>query len=195
MKYLFLIVIVSMGSIFFSCQEEVNVPKPKGYYRIELPPHNYTLFDTTYPYQFEYASMAVILPDQSENAEPYWANMIYPSLNAVIYISYKPVHHDIETLINDSKTFVSGQIKKADDIVEYHVYDTINKVYGISYDIIGTDVASPYQFWLTDKESHFFRAALYFNHTPNNDSLQPVIQYIKEDILHLINTFKWKNIK
>ncbi len=195
MKHLFFTLILTIACVFIACQEEAYTPKPKGYYRIELPSHSYVLFDTTFPYQFEYARIAVVLPDKNEHSEPYWANIIYPSLNAVIYISYKTGNQNIEDLINDSKTFVSGQIKKAEDIIEYHIHDTINKVYGTSYDIIGSDVACPYQFWLTDKEAHFFRAALYFNHTPNNDSLQPVINYIKKDILHLINTFEWKNIK
>lgn len=179
--------------LFFSCKNEVYTPKPKGYFRIELPKHAYQSFDTVFPYRFEYSNYAFIFPDKSKFSEPYWINIIYPSFNATIFVSYKHVNHNINTMITDSKTFVSNQIKKADDIVEYYIYDSINHVYGTSYDILGTNVACPYQFWLTDNEKHFFRAALYFNHAPNNDSLQPVIDYIKIDLLHLIETFSWKN--
>lgn len=192
MKY-FVIVLTTAMCLFTACHNEVNTPKPKGYYRIELPPHAYKSFDTTYAYKFEYASIAFIVPYENPNSERYWINIVYPSLNATIHISYKKVNHNIDTMITDSKSFVFGQIKKAEDIIEYHIYDTINKVYGIAYDILGKNVACPYQFWLTDYESNFFRGALYFNQTPNNDSLSPAITYIKEDILHLLETFSWKN--
>jgi len=53
-------------------------------------------------------------------------------------------------------------------------------------------VATPISFWLTDSSNHYLRGALYFNNPPNNDSLQPVIEYIREDILEMINGFEWK---
>ena len=53
-------------------------------------------------------------------------------------------------------------------------------------------MATPLQFWMTDSAHHFLRATLYFNFTPNNDSLQPVIEYLRDDALHLVNTFAWK---
>ena len=177
---------------FFACREEVNTPRPIAYYRIELPDHSYRLFDTLYPYQFEYSKLSYITAVKNPDHEPYWINIVYPSFNANLFVSYKKVSTNIDTLINDSKSFVSAQIQKADDIIEYHIYDSLLNVYGISYDIQGTNVACPYQFWLTDNKSHFFRASLYFNHTPNNDSAAPVIDYIKKDMMHLIETFSWK---
>ena len=192
MKYFSTLSFICLLVIFISCNQEIHTPKPKGYYRIELPEHTYQSFDTTYPYKFEYSIHADILPDNSAHAEPYWIYVVYPSFNATLYISYKRVYNNIDTMIGDSRTFVSDQIKKADDIFEYHIHDTINQIYGTSYDIIGTHVACPYQFWLTDRKNHFFRASLYFNHTPNNDSIAPVIEYIKTDMLHLLETFYWK---
>ena len=192
MKYLLLICLV-IPSLFISCEEKVYTPKPKAYYRMEFAPHSYQAFDTTYPYQFEYSKIAMILPDNTNQGEPYWINIVYPGLNANIYVSYKKVTNNLDTLINDSKNFVTGQIKKAEDIIEYHIIDTVNNVYGIAYEILGKNVACPYQFWLTDNKSKFFRGALYFNQTPNNDSLSPDIDYIKTDILHLFETFSWKN--
>ncbi len=188
-----LIICLAITSLLISCEEKVYTPKPKAYYRMEFAPHSYQTFDTTYPYQFEYSKIAMILPDNTNQAETYWINIVYPNLNANIYVSYKKVTNNLDTLINDSKNFVTGQIKKAEDIIEYHIIDTINNVYGTAYEILGKNVACPYQFWLTDNESHFFRGALYFNETPNNDSLSPAIDYIKTDILHLFETFTWKN--
>ncbi len=177
-------------SLSAACDKQSYTPKPVGYYRIALPQHQYRSFDTLFPYQFEFSTLACRRP--AAHPEPYWINIEYPSFNAQVFISYKKVINNVDTLINDSKTFVTNQIQKADDIIEYHVYDSLNKVYGISYDILGSDVACPYQFWLTDNEKHFFRASLYFNHSPNNDSVAPVIEYIRKDMLHLIETFAWK---
>jgi len=53
-------------------------------------------------------------------------------------------------------------------------------------------VATPYQFFLTDSTHHFFRGALYYDATPNQDSLAPVNAFLLEDIQHILNTFRWK---
>jgi hypothetical protein len=45
---------------------------------------------------------------------------------------------------------------------------------------------------MTDSSRHFLRGALYFNTRVNNDSLAPAIEYMKKDIMHLINTMDWK---
>ena len=63
-------------------------------------------------------------------------------------------------------------------------------VEGMTFDLEGP-VASPFMFYLSDKEQHYFRGALYFNAKSNPDSLAPVIKFVKEDINHMINTFKW----
>ena len=87
---------------------------------------------------------------------------------------------------------VMKHIPKASSI-ENKIYENPEKrIYGLTYTIAGVDAASPYQFYLTDSTKHFIRGALYFNTIPNNDSLAPVIEFLKEDINHLIETFEWK---
>ena len=49
------------------------------------------------------------------------------------------------------------------------------------------------QFWITDSTTHYVRGALYFNVAPNPDSIAPVDEYIREDIRHLIESFRWKD--
>ena len=65
------------------------------------------------------------------------------------------------------------------------------KVYGLLYDYEGITATST-QFYLTDSVNHFFRGALYFN-TEVTDSLLPINNFLKEDIKHMIETFKWEN--
>lgn len=168
-------------------------PKPKSYYRIELPKAVYQKWDTNYPYSFEYSKYAEVLTDNSPNAEPYWVNLHYPLWNVTLFISYKSVKNNLPQLIDDAIFFTTKQIPKADDMIESEVCDSINDIYGTVYEITGKHVACTYQFWLTDKEKHFFRGALYFNVVPNNDSIAPVLEYVKKDMEHLIHTFAWKN--
>ena len=59
------------------------------------------------------------------------------------------------------------------------------------YDI-GGNAASSIQFYATDSTKHFIRGALYFNVAPQPDSLAPVIQYLRKDIVRLLTTLKWK---
>jgi len=81
---------------------------------------------------------------------------------------------------------------KALGIRESVVIDDERRVYGMVYGIEGRDAASPFQFYLTDSTDHFIRGSLYFNVVPNNDSLEPVIEFIIQDIDEMIKTLSWK---
>lgn len=182
-----------------SCQsddDETYTPKPRAYLRMELPKATYIKFDSLYPFSFEYSSISRITPDQSKNTEPYWINVEYPTLGAIIYLSYKPIKNNFPKYKKDAIEFANKHLQQADDIVESDIYDPEIPITGKIFDIKGVNVACPYQFWVSDSTSKFVRGALYFNSKPNNDSLAPKITYIKNDILHMINTFKWnKNVK
>ncbi len=180
---------------FNSCindEDELYNPKPRGYFRIDLPKHEYQKFDSTYPYSFQYSKHAVLLPDNSPEAEPYWINIVYPDYNATMYISHKVVKNNLSKYTEDARTFANKHIPKANDLIELEVFDPESKVFGKIYHIEGSGVASTCQFWVTDSVKHFVRGSLYFNQAPNNDSLEPVIKYLREDVLKMMNTFEWK---
>ena len=180
--------------VFASCQNSY-VPKPRGYYRIDFPGKEYRLFDTTFPYTFEYPVYAKIVRDSSRGAEPFWINIVYYPFNAQLHISYKTINNNLATYLNDSHTLVNKHIPKANAISQREYVDSIEKVYGLVYEITGSDAASTYQFYLTDSTWNFVRGALYFDLVPNNDSLAPVIAFLKTDVEHMITTFRWKKIK
>jgi gliding motility-associated lipoprotein GldD len=87
---------------------------------------------------------------------------------------------------------VKNHISKADAIKEQVYNNKENKVYGILYDLKG-NTASAVQFYVTDSVKHYLRGSLYFSAEPDADSLEPVINFFREDIIHLIETLKWKN--
>lgn len=175
--------------LLVSCGHPTS-PKPYGYYRITLPEHNYQSFDSaSYPYSFLYSNAAIIRPVRYEN-EQYWINIQYPSLNAAIHCSYKPVRGNLRLLTDDAWEFVFNHAVKASAIPE-HAYENLEAhTYGVLCELKG-NTASPLQFYMTDSTRHFFRGAVYFNCVPNQDSLEPVIEYMQEDVLNLIETLRW----
>jgi gliding motility-associated lipoprotein GldD len=177
----------------FSCQDSY-VPKPRGYYRIDFPGKEYRQFDTTFPFTFEYPVYAKILRDSSKLAEPYWINIVYYSFNAQLHISYKSINGNLANYLNDAHTLVNKHIPKASAISQREYVDTVERVFGLVYEISGSDAASTYQFYLTDSTKNFIRGALYFDLVPNNDSLAPVIDFLKKDVEHMITTFRWKKL-
>ncbi len=167
-------------------------PKPRGFFRIALPEKAFKPFDNEYPYTFEYPVYGVVMPNTSSNKEPWWADIVFPEFRAKIHLSYKPINNNLANYLNDTHTMVGKLIPKATGIREDLVSDAENNVYGIIFHISGSGVASTCQFFVTDSTNHFLRGALYFNVIPNNDSLNPVIEFLKEDIQHMIASLRWK---
>jgi gliding motility-associated lipoprotein GldD len=168
-------------------------PKPRGYMRIALPEKEYVKFDTTYPFTFEYPVYSQFVPDTDVNAEPYWFNIDFPQFNGQLNVSYKPIDNNVVKYLEDTRTLVMKHIPKANAIESKQFIDKENNIFGLTYSISGTEAASPFQFYLTDSTKNFVRGALYFNTVPNNDSLAPVIDFLKQDIIHMIETFRWKD--
>lgn len=178
--------------VFNSCDNPYS-PKPRGYFRIDLPEKKYKEFDTTFPYRFEYPVYAEISNDPHSPQEKYWINVNYVPFKATLHLSYKEIDGNLIDYLEDAHKMVVKHIPKADAIYDSLVVDRDRQVFGLIYELEGSGAASPYQFFLTDSVSHFLRGALYFNTVPNNDSLEPVIDFLTNDIDHLIETLKWNN--
>ena len=182
--------------LFTSCNSDYT-PKPKGYFKINFPEKEYRLFDRAgYPYSFEYPVYAEVVKDSSFFGEatenPWWINLDFPQFNGKVHISYKEIgKNSLEKLVNDAFTLTNKHTPKAYSIDD-SLMRTKNGISGIFFKV-GGNVATANQFFLTDSTKHFLRGALYFDATPNEDSLSIVNRFLLEDMRHLINTFKWKN--
>jgi gliding motility-associated lipoprotein GldD len=195
MKLKNLILVFSSLIIFTSCvndEDEIYIPKPKGYFRIDFPKKEYRVYDSICPYSFEIPTYAFIDNDKHLNADPCWLNINFPKYNAKIHLSYKVISNNLDTILNQSRDFVVKHQIKSTGIDEVVIIRDSAKVYGLVYDISGNS-ASNIQFYVTDSTHHFMRGALYFNSVPNIDSLKIVVDYLRTDILKMIKTFKWKN--
>lgn len=170
------------------------MPKPKGYNKIDLKPSTYKSLEEDHPYTFEYSTHAKVLKDTSYIAEPHWIDIYYPEHKCNIQLTYKPINKsdskNLYELFNDAHKLKGGHQKKASAIDEV-VTRTENGKYVTFFELEG-EVPSQCQFYVTDSTKHFLRGALYFRTATKNDSLAPVIEYMKKDILHMMNTLKWK---
>ena len=175
-----------------SCGNRNPQPKPRGYFRIDMPEKQYVTLDTMRHYSFEYPTYAIITPDYYSLDEKDWVNVEFPDFKGTIHISYKNVDLNLSDYVEDAYRMITKHITKATGIRDSVIIDRDRRVYGLVYSLEGEGVASPLQFYLTDSIQHFMRGSVYFNIYPNNDSMQPVIKFISEDVKHLINTLEWK---
>lgn len=187
-----IVALVFVGSLFSSCTEDYT-PKPRGFIRIDLPEKEYQPIITDCPYVFETASYGKYVPDLRTQSDPCWFNIEYPQFKAIVHFSYKPIKGNLAEYLEDSRALTNKHISKASGIDEALILKDDSRVFGTIYSIEGSQTASPLQFHLTDSTDHFLRGALYFKVSPNNDSLAPVIDFLKEDMLHLIETLNWKS--
>lgn len=191
MRYIFVLITF----IFFSCGSDY-LPKPKGYNRIDLPKASYQPLPDTLPYYFEYSNHAELLRDSSWITERYWVNLHYPEMGATIQITYKPVTDSIvREFLSDSYKLTSQHNVKA-YAIEESILELPSGMFASFTELEG-EVPTQAQFHVTDRDStyHFLRGALYFRTATKNDSLAPVISYLKQDMIHLLTTLKWRNIK
>ena len=189
---------ISLIYCLLSCTRPAT-PKEYGYFRITLPPHEYTdsQSEPTMRGAQQQLPKASINYQRSTAAQlqpldsPGWFNIHYPALNATIHCSYMPVHNNLKSLIDDSEEFVYSHTVKASAIPEQAYSDPVNRVYGVYYELEG-NTATPAQFWVTDSTRHFFRASVYIDCIPNQDSLAPVIDYLQTDCRVLIESLRWQ---
>lgn len=173
-----------------ACQKGA-IPKPYGYVRIATPDTAYTPYQSKAPYTFALSQNAQVVPHTAPK-ERYWIDIVYPALNATIHGSYHPIRGDLDLLTNDAFRLVYKHAGQAVAIPEQPFVNPERSVYGMFFSLEG-NVASPYQFFVTDSVHHFFRASVYCDCKPNADSLAPIYEYLEQDVRHLIETWQWQD--
>ncbi len=182
--------------LLVSCNSDYTI-KPRGFFHIELPEKAYQTFDEPgYPYSFEYPAYGKVVQDslffEQKPENPYWINIDFPQFGGRIHISYKDMRrNDFDSLVNDAYTLSYKQHTYKASAIDPRPFITPSGIEGVYFTLKG-NTATGNQFFVTDTVKHFLRGALYFNATPNQDSLQPVNDFLKKDLWHLINTIRWK---
>jgi gliding motility-associated lipoprotein GldD len=171
--------------VFASCKNDV-LPKPKGYLSLTYPVNKYTTLTLKRPYTFEVAQNAITIDDKNN-----WIKIRYPKIKASIDITYRPIKNNLKELLVESEKLVYKHAVKAEQIKPKDFSHYERRVFGSMQEITG-DAASQIQFHLTDSTHNFIKGALYFYAKPNYDSILPAVDYIKKDIMHLVETLEWK---
>lgn len=171
--------------LFISCNDDV-LPKPKAYLSLEYPKKEYKILSVKRPYSFDVLKATSITDDKNN-----WLKIKYPNLKASIDITYRPVKNNLKELLTEAEKLVFKHAVKAEQILPKDFVNTKNRTFGSLYEITG-NAASHLQFHVTDSTHNFIKGSLYFYAKPNYDSILPAVAYIKEDILHLVETLKWQ---
>ena len=170
---------------FISCKEDV-LPKPKAYLGLNYPEKTYKKLNLDRPYSFNILENTTII-DENNN----WLKIKYPNLKASIDITYRPIKKNLNELLTEAEKLVFKHTVKAEEIIPKDFVNPQKRVFGSMYEITG-NAASQIQFHITDSTKNFIKGSLYFYIKPNYDSVLPAVDYIKKDILHLVETLEWK---
>ena len=197
MKKLASIFLLLIAAFLFSCNSNYTYKK-RGYFKIDFPKKEYRTFDSPgYPYTFEYPVYANVVKDSTffndVTENPWWIIIDVPQLSGRVYVSYKEINgrNRFDSLINDAFKLTYMRHSNIASGRDDSLMKTKNGAEGYFFKLYG-NTATANQFFLTDSTKHFLRGALYFDATPNEDSLSIVNDFLKQDLYHLINTLKWK---
>jgi gliding motility-associated lipoprotein GldD len=187
-------VIKLLALLFLISCEQSYRPRERAYPRFDLPEPVYVLYNENHPFSFETSKYAIVYNDSDRLTEPHWVNIRYPLLSAEVQLTYKALKGN-RTLLNeyteDARKLINKHNVKAYGIEESKIR-TASGQDAFVFSLTG-QVPTQFQFYTTDSSRHFLRGALYFRIATANDSLAPAIRYISKDMIHLLNTLKWKD--
>jgi gliding motility-associated lipoprotein GldD len=173
-----------------SCAE--YTPKPRGFYRIDLPEASYRIFSADdVPYTFHVSRLATVeLPPLQTSVDR--MNLSYESLHLKVYCSYIEITPEtLPVVTEECRKILLRSAGNADAITEQSYEDRNLRLFATIFRI-GGETPSPVQFMLTDSLRRFFRGALYYPCRIDTDSLAPVTAYVENDVIELIQSFRWK---
>lgn len=173
-------------TLLLACNDDVLI-KPNAKLRLEYPAPVYKKSATNCNYNFDMNETAVI-----ENTRNCGTKVAYPNMSAALYMTYQKVqNNNLDSLLYDAQKLAYNHDIKANSIPEKLFVNPDHETYGIFYSING-DAASQSHFYLTDSVRNFITGSLYFDAKPNFDSIYPAVVYLREDIMHLMESLEWE---
>ncbi|MEM8847891.1 MAG: gliding motility lipoprotein GldD [Bacteroidota bacterium] len=181
-KLLFCLCCIILAS---ACKDDV-LPKPKAMLRLDYPKASYQNLNLDCSFSFDKNDISVV----KENKD---CSLVldYPTIKGSIYLTYKRVDNNLETLLTDAQKLSYEHVVKADNILEQPFVNPDDGVYGMFYEVSG-NAASQSQFYVTDSTAHFVTGSLYFYAKPNYDSILPAAIYLQKDIRKIMESLQWR---
>ena len=177
--------IIFLALIVFSCNNNVNLPKQKAYFAPEFEIPTYKKISLDCNYSFNINSQASINNIKNCNYEIYYKN-----LNAKIFINQIVLSNSIERAVNTFNQKINKNSRLSDQIIQSDYVNIDNETYSKLYSFVGNS-PSNIQFYLTNQTDKFLTGSLFFETEPNYDSLFPYIDYIRNDIKKMVDSFRW----
>ena len=175
-----------------ACNDTNPVPKPSTFLRTEFPEHTYRSYLS--PQNFSFSLADLYMPKTFEQAKTNYSvqEIDLGPLNGTLFLYYLrlPSQDSLSEIINFANDKVDEHKIMADKIDFEQIIEPQKRVYGTFFELKG-NVATNFQFYLTDSTQHFLRGEVLLNCRPNYDSLRPTLQYLKTDLQTLIKSFKW----
>lgn len=176
--------------VLLSCGDETYIPKPPAYLRTDLPAHEYTTYKDGCGYEFSLPKIFSVEVAPSDSVSECHRRIQLGPMNGTVYFRYWNMTQPLAFYINNANDEIDVHKSKALDITDENIIRPDRRVFGTFFRLDG-DVATPFQFYLTDSTDHFVYAEVLFNFAPNYDSLKPTLDYLEVDLKHLMETFEW----
>ena len=166
--------------------ENINKPRRKAYPRINIHDSTYTKIPNS-PIHFEMNNVAKITLD-SINNNSHWINIFYKPYNATIYCTFTPIDKStLENIIeNRTERMALNSGANSSELIE------LTNANGFKSKILITEQSkvTPVQFLSTNNLNWVISGAIYFdkNSSSNPDSIRPIINALKRDVIHAMKT-------
>ena len=181
--------------IFILGCDNYLMPKQSAFLRLDYTNPQYEqINNNSFPFLFETNNILSNISEINVSDESIDFILKYDELNGQVNFQYKNVDSKevLDSYILDLKKTIETHSIMANSVrIRDYVLEE-NDIYGRIFDLSG-NVASPYQFYLTDNKNSIISGFVYFNIKPNYDSILPAINYIEKDIIKLIESFNWNN--
>lgn len=182
----------------WACNDNSNIlPKPRIYPRVIYPEKNYKqqVFDDC-PFEMMVPEYFVSIKDtfiEDGQKNKCWFDLHAQNFDAYLHLSYIVIDNrkHFDKLMSDAFELADKHNIKASFRDELKINKPEKDLHGILFEIEGP-VATPLQFFVTDSTNHFMRGSLYFKSQVNRDSIAPIYEFLREDIVELLNTYSWK---
>lgn len=182
-------VLILFTIFFIGCEERNYVPKPPTYLKINLPERSYNTYNDECNFSFNKPNYFKVKSVEQNSCNK---DIILDGLNGTLHLSVIDMDTTLSMYINHANDKVGEHKIKANAILDSTIIREEDRVFGTFFELQG-NVASPFQFYVTDSTDKFFSGVVYFNTRPNYDSIKPTLDFVRKDLIEFMNTVKWNN--
>ena len=185
---LFVLLFTVVMCISISCTNNKRpIPKPPTYLRMEFPDKNIIPYKDDCGFSFEIPDFFNV--DKAPNGKCN-RDISFGSLNGTLHLSVIQMDTSLAAYIDYALSKVDEHKVKATAIYDSTLVNESGRAGGTLFALEG-NVASPFQFYITDSTDLFLSGVVYFNARPNFDSLKPVLEFVEPELFRIMETLTW----